>query len=549
MAFRQSRTVSNNLPLVIIVSITLLSLLPFANKAFNMDDPLFIWVARQIQAHPLDFYGFHINWYGVEMSAADIIKNPPIAAYFLAAVAAIGGWSEITLHLAFLLPALTAATGTYFLAKELTHYPLAATLLAILTPAFVVSSGTVMCDTMMLAGYVWALLLWVWGIRRQHLGYLIAASFLIAFSTLTKYFGMSLIPLLLLYTLCSKQGSKQRLLFLLIPVAILLCYQFGTTLLYGRGLLLDAASYATAQKEHASPNLLSNIIIGLSFAGGCLLPTLFFAPRLWGRNVLLSFAVLVPLLALALSQSDLPPHPKTASWGYFLQLALFIVAGIHLCALACRDQWKNRNAESLLLFLWLAGTFVFATFFNWTVSGRSILPMVPVGGILVMRALDARWGGMKERGVSRAWWIALPLTCGWLVSMLVMWADYSQAGTARSAAEVIAEKYGNRPLPLLFEGHWGFQYYMEKNGAVAMNNRNPTFAPRQILAAPENNTNVAYQIVDSGVTLELLQFPAAGFVSNMQKKVGAGFYSSRWGALPYAFGNVPAEEYDVVMLR
>jgi len=52
------------LPLLILVSVTIISLVPFASKAFNIDEPLFIWVAKHIQSRPLDFYGFKINWYG-----------------------------------------------------------------------------------------------------------------------------------------------------------------------------------------------------------------------------------------------------------------------------------------------------------------------------------------------------------------------------------------------------------------------------------------------------------------------------------------------------
>ena len=64
-------------PVIILICLTLLCILPFIGKAFNFDDPLFIWTAKQINIHPFDFYGYRINWYGSEMSAAEIIKNPP----------------------------------------------------------------------------------------------------------------------------------------------------------------------------------------------------------------------------------------------------------------------------------------------------------------------------------------------------------------------------------------------------------------------------------------------------------------------------------------
>ncbi len=33
--------------------VTVAALVPFIGKPFNMDDPLFIWAAHQIQAHPM----------------------------------------------------------------------------------------------------------------------------------------------------------------------------------------------------------------------------------------------------------------------------------------------------------------------------------------------------------------------------------------------------------------------------------------------------------------------------------------------------------------
>jgi hypothetical protein len=35
------------------------ALLPFLAKPFNIDDPLFIWTAHQIQSHPANPYGFN----------------------------------------------------------------------------------------------------------------------------------------------------------------------------------------------------------------------------------------------------------------------------------------------------------------------------------------------------------------------------------------------------------------------------------------------------------------------------------------------------------
>ena len=104
-------------------------LLPFCDKPFNLDDPLFVWTARQIQAHPADPYGFPVNWYGTVMPMAQVMQNPPLAGYYLAGAATVLGGSERSFHLTLLLPALAVILGTYRLAEKLSRQPLLAALL------------------------------------------------------------------------------------------------------------------------------------------------------------------------------------------------------------------------------------------------------------------------------------------------------------------------------------------------------------------------------------------------------------------------------------
>ena len=90
---------------------TVLVLLPFIGKPFHIDDPLFVWVAQHIQSHPLDPYGFNVNWYGFDQPLWDITKNPPFACYYLALFGSAFGWSERVLHAALLLPAMAVIVG------------------------------------------------------------------------------------------------------------------------------------------------------------------------------------------------------------------------------------------------------------------------------------------------------------------------------------------------------------------------------------------------------------------------------------------------------
>src|SRR5438309_10620821 len=89
--------------------VTVACLVPFVNKAAHIDDPLFLWTGEQIQKHPLDFYGFKKNWFNHARPMPEVMKNPPLASYYLAALGGLDaarGLDDVALlHVWFLIPA------------------------------------------------------------------------------------------------------------------------------------------------------------------------------------------------------------------------------------------------------------------------------------------------------------------------------------------------------------------------------------------------------------------------------------------------------------
>jgi hypothetical protein len=544
---KKHHTENHKKPLGLLLFICVLCLLPFVNKAFHMDDPLFIWVAKQIQTNPFDFYGFSVNWYGSAMPMSEITKNPPFASFYIAIVAFFLGWSEAPLHLAFLIPACLVVAGTYYLAKELCEQPFLATLAAIATPVFLVSSTSVMCDILMLAFWTWAIYFWMRGIKKDCNTDLAIASILIAVCSLTKYFGMSLIPLLIAYSLMEKRKMGQWVLFMLIPVLVLSAYQWATFILYGKGLLIDAASYATAARTNLGDNFFTMILTGLVFTGGCFIPALFYSPLLWKKWVLVIVMLSISFAVFTVYQYTSFLHftllrTSNINWIFITQLFLLSCAGLCFIALIATDIRRQHDAGSFLLFLWIMGTLVFAIFINWTINARSILPLAPASGILLVRQLSKQKGPIFQKRFRR---LLIPLAPAFAIALLVTWSDYQLANTARHAAAQIHTAYKQTPESLWFQGHWGFQYYMEKTGAIPMDLNKPMLKRRDILAIPLNNTNVENLAPESFYLVQKFLFSTSSFVSTMNRDAGAGFYSDIWGPLPFAIGKDKNEEYYI----
>ena len=89
-------------PFIVLAIILVASLGPFANKAVQTDDALFVWSGQWIQHRPMDFYGAKIDWWSTAIPMWMANQNPPFLPYFFAVVASIFGWNEIPLHLVIL---------------------------------------------------------------------------------------------------------------------------------------------------------------------------------------------------------------------------------------------------------------------------------------------------------------------------------------------------------------------------------------------------------------------------------------------------------------
>src|SRR5204862_6338284 len=96
----------------------------------------------------------------------------------------------------------------------------------------------------------------------------------------------------------------------------------------------------------------------------------------------------VALLSGGVAMQNYGPIQGSSRWFIEFQILVWAVGGVCVLALAVADVWARRDAGAWLLGLWVIGTFLFAAEINWTVNGRSLLPMGPAIGMLVARRLE-----------------------------------------------------------------------------------------------------------------------------------------------------------------
>lgn len=527
-------------PLLILGIILIGTLAPFANKAIQTDDALFVWTGQWIQGHPFDFFGGKTNWWSSTIPMWVANWNPPLMSYFLAAIASIFGWAEIPLHVACIGAAFAAAAGIYALAKIWCPSPLLATVIAIFTPAFLVSSNTLMCDVQMLAFWVWSMAVFVRGLETEARWWFALAGVLAGLAILTKYSGAMLLPLLAAMGVLHKRKAGSWLIAVTVPVVIIALYEWLTARLYGHGLFSAAGHYAQSHRFGFPGGAAAKTMIGLAFAGGSLLPIFLLGPWLWrprtwtiGGTAIL--AVLIGGFALY-NPGLIHPWMDPAAWDNWalrLEVALLILAGLQLIFIAATDLWREQDITSLTLFLWIMGVLIFAGVLNWTVSARSFLPGAPAAAILAVRRLKT-----VNRNSNLPASLAAPICLAVIVALSLVATDYQTANATRSLAMRFATEYTAKGHQLWIEGHSGFQYYLQRSGGKSVDAENSLLEPDDIVAISwSSGSSIDLPPGSIGAVAIVLSDPPSWVNLCGANSYGlAGFYGADNGPVPFVIG-------------
>jgi hypothetical protein len=166
------------------------------------------------------------------------------------------------------------------------------------------------------------------------------------------------------------------------------------------------------------------------------------------------------------------------------------------------------------------------------------LASAPAAAILLASAL----GELRDRS-RRAATVAIVAT-GIGLGLLIVKADADLAGLGRVAArDLIAPNVasGHR---VWFDGHWGFQWYAEKAGASCLT-ATPPRPSRGDLAVSSFRTGGGVNALFPGRTLIKSVEGASSGGRIMSFALGAGFYGTAWGYLPWARGDDILDRYDL----
>jgi Dolichyl-phosphate-mannose-protein mannosyltransferase len=413
---------------LLLVTLLVLSLrIPFLNQAIQGDDVNYLYGAEHAQVDPLHPNHVRYTFLGqlVDMRGH---PHPPLNSWVLAALIAVfRDVREAPFHAAYIVFSLIAAASALSLATRFSPYPLAATVLFLVTPAFVSNGNSLESDVPFVAFWLASIALYVLAVDRASTGLLCASVVAMTFTALAAYQSIVLIPILLLY------GWRWRAarFAALVPTAVLGLWQLYERSSTGEIPAAVLAGYMQSYGLQAFAQKLKNAAALTGHLGWTLFPGISVA-AFWK----ISKPARVVWFALTIGAGLVDTNPlfwASASVGVLVLL---------WCV-------ENRDFASAWVLIFFAAALI--VFFAG--SARYLLPMVVPVAILASRRLNPKW---LYAGAA----IELMLSLTLAVVNYQHWDGYRQF--ARALAPQAQTKR------VWINGEWGLRFYLESEGALPL---------------------------------------------------------------------------------
>ena len=530
-----------------------LVLLPFLNKAFTIDDTLFLLQAQQALKDPLHPTAFDVVWSDIPQRLSAIMPSGPIMAYLLMPAVARGGSEPIAHGVQILLLCLGLAM-TAVLARRLGGSRAQAALAALLlasSPATLGMTATAMPDIAamsfgvigierfvaflqagprglrILHALTAAVALAIAALSRSHVGLLLGIAGLLAV-------GETLFDLRGAGPLATLRGCLQpHRLLRLWPLPLVLALIGGVLLLSrdpqgGTGVVSSTRFFATVM---AWPRNFLGFLSALSLTVPLAIPWALMRPQAISRRGL-RIGAGVALVAIALTTPIcLPVAPLVA-----------------LSALCLWDlghsAWQRRDVSDLALTAWLLLSLPVLFYIHF--APKYLVPSAPAACILISRFLipsgTLAMPAPTTRGTRVA---AAAVVLGSVLSVLIIRADAAFADLGRRAAHELVAPQVQRGERVWFCGHWGFQWYAQQAGARPMTRTPPLPQAGDLIVASLRAECYHLPRVPHQQTLSSLGDARIGGRA-MAGEVGAGFFSNGAGYYPYMISPRPLDRYDLI---
>jgi hypothetical protein len=485
----------------LILCVVLLLRLPFLNQAIQGDDFYYLKGAEHAQIDPLHPTHARYVFQGqlVDMRGH---PHPPLNAWYLALLLGMFGQeSEIAFHAAYLLFSLIAAFSAWATARRFTGRPLLATLLFVVTPAFVVNGNSLESDLPFVAFWLASIAFFI-----EEKWWLAALSG--ALAAFAAYQAVVLAPVLAWWLFVNRKRERLAWVAVLAAPAAIVGYQVFERMTSGALPATVLAGYMQSYNLQAFAQKLKNAGALTAHVAWLVFPAValaaFWRVPVWVR------AGAAAVTALAAIADRNPLFGISAGIGAFILL------------------WCAANVRNNFLSGWILIFFAASLAIFFAGSMRYLLPVVAPLAILVSGRISGRWLAAGAAG-------SAVLSAGLAVVNYQHWGGYRDF--ARSLEPEIQR---HRTWT---NAEWGFRHYLESEGAMPVENGR-TFWPGDLIVttayAPPPNVAAAI-IAERDITSPVpLRIVAPG--------VDSAYSSISFGLAPFGISTKPMDRVRAMLV-
>lgn len=514
----------------------------FINKALHIDDPFTIYMAKAVNS---DFF----------KPALSFFSNPPFLGYYYAPIIQIFGEKEPWLHIFYFPFWILAIVAMFFLCQRFANRSLFPLLFLISTPAFIISSQGIMFDMPLLGFFLAAITAFIYGLDRDNDLLLVLSGIFAAIAILTKYSGLLLIPILLVYAMLN--SGREKIKFLLIPVLIFFIWNIYCILIFGNSVFLNALF--SQLRHYFLSRIGMRALASLSFLSGTSVIIVLLTPFIIQRRCS------PPYVLLSLSSGMLPfvMREVFGEYSFFEKglLAIFFFVSTYTILLILHSGFKalakKNNKDILFLSFWFFLIFIFTILMNFIAARFMLLLLPPLFLLTYKEFLVLNFETIRLK-------LKLVVLSSFLFSTVLAVGDYQFAGLYRHFA------YSTKKIEKAYFycgsylTSWGYAYYLQRlDDAIivslyhSMKERSEkdvdTFiTPTEpVLPAVIKERSIFTKLLDSDYDRALVDsvyYRGRIFLHN--KRSHTGFYSHDWGLLPFylSIKEKPLERFEIYKL-
>ncbi|MFB3776119.1 MAG: glycosyltransferase family 39 protein [Bryobacteraceae bacterium] len=430
-----------NWGILVVIAAVLLIRLPFLNQAIQGDDVYYLAGAQYSQIDPL--HPSHARYvFGGDEVSMQGHPHPPLNVWCLAGLLALlKDIYETPFHAAYIVFSLIAALSMWSLARRFSPHPLAATLLFVAVPAFVVNGNSLESDLPFLAFWMASTALFVGAVDSGSGRRLAASAAAAVLAALAAYQSVVLVPVLGIYLWARRRAWRAAWIALLAAPLTLGLWQLYERISTGEMPVTVLAGYFQTYALQTLAMKVKNAAALTGHMAWLVFPALAVAAfRPAARGVWL----LVLAAAAGAAAADWNP----------LFWASVGVGTLVLCGCVLR-AWKDRDPDTRFLAAWVLIFFAGALVLFFAGSARYLLPAAAPVAVLASRSLSRGRGRlMAAAGVQ------LAFSLGLSVVNYQHWDGYRQF--ARSLSK---ESEARR---VWINGEWGLRFYFEADGGLPL---------------------------------------------------------------------------------